>query len=59
MNRKVRWGVLGAADIAVKKVIPAMQLGRVVRDRRHRFPRREQGRAGGRRPRHSQSLRLV
>jgi predicted dehydrogenase len=27
MNRKVRWGVLGAADIAVKKVIPAMQLG--------------------------------
>lgn len=27
MNRKVRWGVLGAADIAVKKVIPAMQRG--------------------------------
>ena len=27
MIRKVRWGVLGAADIAVKKVIPAMQGG--------------------------------
>ncbi len=27
MNRKVRWGVLGAAKIAVAKVIPAMQLG--------------------------------
>ena len=27
MNRKVRWGVLGAADIALKKVIPAMQRG--------------------------------
>ena len=27
MNRKVNWGVLGAANIAVKKVIPAMQRG--------------------------------
>lgn len=27
MSDKVRWGVLGAADIAVKKVIPAMQRG--------------------------------
>jgi predicted dehydrogenase len=27
MNRKVSWGVLGVANIAVKKVIPAMQLG--------------------------------
>ena len=27
MNRKVHWGVLGAADIALKKVIPAMQRG--------------------------------
>ncbi len=27
MNKKVRWGVLGVANIAVKKVIPAMQLG--------------------------------
>jgi predicted dehydrogenase len=27
MNNKVRWGVLGVANIAVKKVIPAMQLG--------------------------------
>lgn len=27
MSRKVRWGVLGAANIAVKKVIPAMQQG--------------------------------
>ena len=27
MIRKVRWGVLGAAHIAVKKVIPAMQRG--------------------------------
>lgn len=25
MNRKVRWGILGAAKIAVEKVIPAMQ----------------------------------
>jgi predicted dehydrogenase len=25
--RKVRWGVLGTAHIAVKKVIPAMQRG--------------------------------
>ena len=28
MTKKVRWGVLGVAGIAVKKVIPAMQLGR-------------------------------
>jgi predicted dehydrogenase len=27
MNAKVRWGVLGAAEIAVRKVIPAMQRG--------------------------------
>lgn len=27
MSRKVQWGVLGAAHIAVKKVIPAMQRG--------------------------------
>ena len=27
MNRKVRWGVLGVANIAVEKVIPAMQRG--------------------------------
>ncbi len=27
MNHKVRWGVLGAAKIAVEKVIPAMQQG--------------------------------
>jgi predicted dehydrogenase len=27
MTRKVRWGVLGAARIAMNKVIPAMQLG--------------------------------
>lgn len=27
MNNKVRWGVLGAAKIAVNKVIPAMQRG--------------------------------
>ena len=27
MNKKVEWGVLGAAGIAVKKVIPAMQRG--------------------------------
>jgi predicted dehydrogenase len=27
MNKKVRWGVLGAANIAVKKVIPSMQAG--------------------------------
>ncbi|HLJ18044.1 MAG TPA: Gfo/Idh/MocA family oxidoreductase [Bryobacteraceae bacterium] len=27
MNKKVRWGVLGVAAIAVKKVIPAMQKG--------------------------------
>jgi predicted dehydrogenase len=27
MNKKVRWGVLGVAKIAVKKVIPAMQQG--------------------------------
>ena len=27
MNQKVKWGVLGAADIALKKVIPAMQRG--------------------------------
>jgi predicted dehydrogenase len=26
-TRKIRWGVLGVANIAVKKVIPAMQLG--------------------------------
>jgi len=27
MTHKVKWGVLGVANIAVKKVIPAMQLG--------------------------------
>lgn len=27
MVEKIRWGVLGAANIAVKKVIPAMQVG--------------------------------
>ena len=27
MQRKVRWGVLGAASIATRKVIPAMQVG--------------------------------
>jgi predicted dehydrogenase len=27
MNDKVRWGILGAANIATKKVIPAMQRG--------------------------------
>lgn len=27
MTKKVRWGVLGAANIAVKKVIPSMQAG--------------------------------
>ena len=27
MNPKVKWGVIGVADIAVKKVIPAMQRG--------------------------------
>jgi predicted dehydrogenase len=27
MNQKVKWGVLGVADIAVRKVIPAMQRG--------------------------------
>jgi predicted dehydrogenase len=29
MPRKVRWGVLGAARIALRKVIPAMQAGRL------------------------------
>ena len=29
MPRKVRWGVLGAAKIALRKVIPAMQAGRL------------------------------
>lgn len=28
MNKKVRWGILGAANIAVKKVIPSMQNGK-------------------------------
>src|ERR1700728_3317884 len=27
MNKKVAWGVLGVANIAVKKVLPAMQRG--------------------------------
>jgi predicted dehydrogenase len=29
MSEKIRWGVLGVANIAVKKVIPAMQKGRL------------------------------
>jgi len=29
MSDKIRWGVLGVANIAVKKVIPAMQKGRL------------------------------
>lgn len=28
MAEKIRWGILGAANIAVKKVIPAMRLGK-------------------------------
>jgi predicted dehydrogenase len=28
MNNKIRWGILGAAKIAVSKVIPAMQIGK-------------------------------
>ncbi len=28
MTKKIRWGILGAANIAVKKVIPAMQAGK-------------------------------
>jgi predicted dehydrogenase len=31
MERRLRWGVLGAAQIAVKKVVPAMQRGRSCR----------------------------
>src|SRR6202011_5642478 len=27
MNKKITWGVLGVANIAVKKVLPAMQRG--------------------------------
>jgi predicted dehydrogenase len=27
MNKKIQWGVLGVANIAIKKVIPAMQRG--------------------------------
>ena len=27
MPKKIRWGILGTANIAVKKVIPAMQSG--------------------------------
>ena len=27
MNNKVEWGVFGVSDLAVKKVIPAMQRG--------------------------------
>jgi predicted dehydrogenase len=29
MNEKVHWGILGVADIAVKRVIPAMQEGKL------------------------------
>ena len=29
MPKQIRWGVLGAASIAVEKVIPAMQAGRL------------------------------
>ena len=28
MSKKIRWGILGAANIAVKKVIPSMQKGK-------------------------------
>lgn len=28
MNKRVRWGILGAANIAIKKVIPAMKVGK-------------------------------
>ncbi len=28
MTKKVRWGILGAANIAIRKVIPAMQAGK-------------------------------
>ena len=41
--RKVKWGVLGVAKIAAEKVIPAMQRGERLRDRRHRLARPRQG----------------
>ena len=44
--RKVKWGVLGVAKIAMEKVIPAMQRGEVSRDRRDRFARSRQGARG-------------
>ena len=43
-QRKLRWGVLGAARIAVKKVIPAMQRG-IHRGRR--LASRDRGRRSG------------
>ena len=57
--KKVRWGVLGVAKIAVTRIIPAMQAGRVQRDRGHRVARQGAGRGGGARARHSQGLRLL
>src|SRR5689334_13493625 len=49
--RKVRWGVLGAAKIAVEKVIPAMQRGRssevvAIASRAHDKARAAAGRLG-------------
>ena len=59
MNRKVRWGVLGAANIAVEKVIPAMQRGEwceIAAIASRDANKAEQAAA---RPRHSKSLWLV
>ena len=56
---KVRWGVLGVAEIATEKVIPAMQRGDVVRGRR-RSPRATPARRAPRpRARHPEGLRLL
>jgi hypothetical protein len=37
MTRKVQWGVLGAANIAIKKMIPAMVSRRLFMDQRSNY----------------------
>ncbi len=57
--RKVKWGVIGVAKIATEKVIPAMQQGEVVGNRRDRLARSGQGARGRGAARHSARLRRL
>ena len=59
MTEPIRWGILGAANIAVTKVIPAMQSHCPFARRRHRVARPRQGALGSGVARHSARVRVI